>query len=103
MHDIIDPLHEVRYMEDNPAYAFQDAGLENLRQTLNTNVKEFSRQFSQQSGGLPQYYQYINISEYVRNNPGDRSHWENEIYITQDLAQRVCETAMQLLIIKENN
>lgn len=63
----------------------------------------FLLHFSPHSGGLPQYYQYINISEHTRYDPSSKSYWENEICLTQTLANDVCNSALQLLTIKENN
>ena len=101
-HDVTNPLYEILDMAGNPRYKFQDSTLEELRQRLNLEVKEFFLHFSKQSGGLPAGYEYINVSTYSSHAPGMRSYWENEVYETQKLARKLCSTAMQLLEIKEN-
>ncbi len=102
-HDVTNPLYHILDMNGNPRYKFQDSALERLRQTLNSEVEAFFRHFGQQSAGLPTGYEYINVSELSRNDPESRSYWEEQIYETQRLAQKLCSTAMQLLEIKENN
>ncbi len=102
-HDVTNPLYQILDMKGNPRYKFQDPVLERLRQTLTSEVEAFFRHFSQQSGGLPTGYEYINVSEFSRNDPESRPYWEEQIYETQRLAHMLCSTAMQLLEIKENN
>lgn len=100
-HDVINPLYEIWNMENNPSFRFQDPSLENLRQKLNAQVKDFLRHFGQQSGGLPDHYEYINISKLTQQDPESRKYWEGQIYETQRLAGELCASAMQLLEIKE--
>lgn len=102
-HDVTNPLDAALGMEKNPAYIFQDENLEAIRKTLNSRIWDFYRHFSQQSGGMIGYYDYIDIHECTRRNPGSREYWENEIYKTRVLAGLVCDTALELLKVKENN
>ena len=102
-HDVTNPLDAALGMENNPAYVFQNTTLEELRRTLNSRIWNFYRHFSQQSGGMIGYYDYIDIHECTRRDPNRRAYWENEIYKTQVLARLVCEPALELLKIKENN
>ncbi|HCT4373341.1 TPA: hypothetical protein OTX76_002035 [Pseudomonas aeruginosa] len=102
-HDVTNPLDAALGMEKNPAYTFQNASLESLRQTLNSRIWSFYRHFSQQSAGNIGHYDYIDIHECVRRAPEHEQHWKNQIYKTQELAGLICETALELLTIKENN
>ena len=100
---VTNPLYMILEMEENPRFKFQDYELENLRKTLNSQVKAFFHHFGQQSAGITGGYVYIDLNELDRTNPGNRSYWEGEIYKTQNLAAELCSTAMKLLEIKENN
>ncbi|WP_266157225.1 hypothetical protein [Dyella silvatica] len=102
-HDVTNPLYQILEMKGNPRYKFQNSALEKLRQNLASEVEAFFTHFGQQSAGLPSGYEYINVSEFSRNDPESRSYWEEQIYETQRLAQGLCSTAMRLLEIKENN
>ena len=102
-HEVINPLYAVLNIQNNPAYFFQDADLERLRQTLYSKTWAFLSHFGQQSAGLPSHYEYINIYELTKNNPENRAYWENQVYKSQLLAREICTTAMELLFIKENN
>jgi hypothetical protein len=102
-HEVINPLYAVLNMQSNPAYSFQDTSLEHLRQTLYSNIWAFLNHFGQQSAGLLTHYEYINIYELTKNNPENRVYWERQVYQSQLLAQKICNTAIELLSIKENN
>lgn len=100
-HAITDPLDRVLHMEEDPKYIFQDKRLEGLRSTLTSRVKDFYRHFAQQSAGLPQHWEYINVEEFSRHGSLPREYWQREIEKTQDLAALVCETALKILTIRE--
>jgi len=101
-HAITDPLYMVLDMLENPKFIFQDKQLEALRQTLNSRVAEFFRQFGQHSAGLPQYYEYIDVAAFSRDGKIPRKYWEGEVEKTQRLATLVAETALSILTIRED-
>ena len=102
-HAVTDPFYKILDMKDDPKFQFQDASLEAIRTTLNSQAMAFFKHFGQHSGGLPSGYEYINMSELARRYPASRDYWQQQIYKTQDLAGALCDTAMSLLRIKENS
>lgn len=102
LHATTNPLDVVLSMKNDPKYHFQDNELESLRSTLNSRISDFYKHFGQQSGGNPQHWDYINIEEFSRHSDLPREYWEKEVEKTQDLAALVCETALEILTIREN-
>lgn len=100
---VTNPLYEILDMHENPRFKFQDANLEKLRQLLYSQVMDFFRHFGQQSAGGRGGYEFVNMGQLTRADPSSRSYWENYVSETQKLAEKLCATAMQLLVIKENN
>jgi len=100
---VTNPLYEIMGMHENPRFMFQDVNLEKLRQLLYSQVIDFFRHFGQQSAGGRGGYEFVNMGQLTRADPSSRGYWENYVSETQKLAEKLCATAMQLLVIKENN
>lgn len=100
---VTNPLYELLNMHDNPQFQFQDVQLEKLGQLLYSQVVAFFRHFGQQSAGGKGGYEFVNIGELTRADPSMRPYWENYVDETQNLARKLCATARQLLVIKEDN
>jgi hypothetical protein len=100
---VTNPLYEIMGMHENPRFKFQDVNLEKLRQLLYSQVIDFFRHFGQQSAGGRGGYEFVDMGQLTRADPSSRGYWENYVSETQKLAEKLCATAMQLLVIKENN
>lgn len=100
---VTNPLYELEGIHENPQFQFQDANLEKIRQLLYSQVRAFFKHFSQQSAGGQGGYEFVDMGELLRADPSSRDYWENYVDQMHRLAEQLCATARQLLVIKENN
>jgi len=94
--EIIDPFYELFHRLEDPLFKFTDDKLESLRVNIVSNAHRLMRHFSQQSGGLTNGYEYIDINKIKENNPEMVEYWIKYSSDTVDLAQIFCTSMLQL-------
>lgn len=100
--EVINPLYELDSIRQNPRYSFQDAHLEQLRQTLHAEIDAFQAHFGQHSGGISGGYEFVDMGNLIQRDPSSEPYWREYVTKMQDLADKVCTVATQLLVLKEN-
>jgi len=94
---VIDPFDTFIYKAEDPLFCFTDSRLEELRTSALHKAHKFLNHFSQQSGGLPSRYDYIDPYEAVRRNPETTfEYWIKYADDTRKLAQEFCDVMLRL-------
>jgi len=93
---VIDPFYDLFYQANDPLFKFTEARLEALKLEVINKGQQLIQHFGQQSGGLINGYDYIDLNEIRRRNPEMVDHWKKYSEDTVHLAQAFC-TSMLLL------
>ncbi|WP_086930718.1 HNH endonuclease signature motif containing protein [Agarilytica rhodophyticola] len=94
--EVIDPFIKLFYRSKDPLFRFTDQKLESIRIELLNKAEQFFSHFEQQSAGLENAYEYIDISEIQRIYPQMVEYWSQYSDDTVELANGFCNSMEKL-------